>query len=148
MCVVQVDVINSETRQRDVTCLLAVLGRRVDKRFTLAITLVCKFGGKKDVVALARVSLEPVACFDLVNMYFKATRDFIMGLPIRSSLSMYMSVPCQLRVSCDQIQSSCYLLCPKRAPHLGTACQALSCALHQAWACHRMPIDPWLHIPF
>ena len=58
--VVEVDVRDSETLKRALTCFETVLWRAVNG--TLAVhDLVCELRSKEDILPLARVGLEPVA---------------------------------------------------------------------------------------
>lgn len=105
MGVVEVDVRDAQATEGLLAGSTAVLGRGVDSAVALLVDLVGEFGGEEDVIALAWVGLEPLACSVIVSL-------------------------CELR--CEDVWNQSYRgdprcpgtcrRCPRRARHPGTTC--------------------------
>lgn len=96
VAVVEVDMGDAEALQRTLARLAGVLRGGVDVARAVLAHRVGELGREEDVLALAWVLLEPLACGKLLVKCprHESARE---GLPRRSSLSWYMSAVSQKR---------------------------------------------------
>ena len=62
MHIVQINDVDAQSRQALLARLAAVLGRAVDPEPASSISAISEFGREKNMLALAGVGLEPLAC--------------------------------------------------------------------------------------